>query len=92
LSEHRMRFLVVLGLCLLPSILLAQSTSATISGGVSDHSGNFIPGADVEIANDATGVIYPAQTNNVGMYLVPILPPGRYHVQAAKSREIQNQK
>jgi hypothetical protein len=79
-----MRFLVVLGLCLLPSILLAQSTSATISGGVSDHSGNFIPGADVEIANDATGVIYPAQTNNVGMYLVPILPPGHYHVQVSK--------
>jgi hypothetical protein len=29
---------------------------ATISGGVTDPSGNFILNADVEIANDATGV------------------------------------
>src|ERR1700742_1791210 len=63
---------------------MAQSTSATISGGVTDSSGNLILEADVEIANDATGVIYSAKTNNVGMYLVPVLPPGHYHVQVSK--------
>ena len=26
----------------------------------------------------------PAQTNSSGMYLVPILPPGHYHVQVSK--------
>jgi hypothetical protein len=75
-------FLVLL-LCL--SFALAQSTSATISGGVTDPSGNFIVDADVEIANDATGVVYPAKTNRSGMYLVPILPPGHYHVQVSKA-------
>ena len=63
---------------------IAQSTSATISGGVTDPSGNFILNADIEIANDATGVVYSARTNNSGMYLVPILPPGHYHVQVSK--------
>ena len=63
---------------------MAQSTSATISGGVTDSSGNLILEADVEIANDATGVIYWAKTNSVGMYLVPILPPGHYHIQVSK--------
>lgn len=74
----------LLWVCLLPSIALCQSTNATISGGVTDVTGNLIVEADVEIANDATGVVYSARTNNSGMYLVPILPPGHYHVQVSK--------
>ena len=66
------------------SFARAQSTNATISGGVTDPSGNFIVNAEVEIANDATGIVYSANTNNSGMYLVPILPPGHYHVQVSK--------
>jgi hypothetical protein len=75
---------LLLWVCLLSSIALSQSTNATISGGVTDVTGNLILEADVEIANDATGVIYSARTNNSGMYLVPILPPGHYHVQVSK--------
>jgi Carboxypeptidase regulatory-like domain len=75
---------LLLALFLLPIFGFAQSTSATISGGVTDPTGSFILGADVETANDATGVIYSAKTNNSGMYLVPILPPGHYHVQVSK--------
>jgi hypothetical protein len=83
--ERRMRrCFLLLPLFLLPFFGFAQSTSATISGGVTDSSGSFILGADVEIANDATGVIYSAKTNSSGMYLVPILPPGQYHVQVSK--------
>jgi hypothetical protein len=73
-----------LAFCFCFSIALAQSTNATISGGVTDPSGNFIVNAEVEIANDATGIVYPAKTNGSGMYLVPILPPGHYHVQVSK--------
>src|SRR6266567_1864751 len=74
---------LALFLCL--SFGFAQSTNATISGGVTDPSGNFILNAEVEIVNDATGVVYPATTNRSGMYLVPILPPGHYHVQVSKA-------
>jgi Carboxypeptidase regulatory-like domain/TonB-dependent Receptor Plug Domain len=76
--------IVLLSLCLFPSLALSQSTDATISGGVTDPTGNLIQNAEVEIANDATGVLYAAQTNNSGMYLVPVLPPGHYHVQVSK--------
>lgn len=76
--------LLFLGLCLFPSYLLAQSTSATISGGVTDPSGRFIEDAEVDIANDTTGVIYSVKTNSSGIYFVPILPPGHYHVQVSK--------
>lgn len=76
--------IVALVFFLFSPFIFAQSTNATISGGVTDPSGNFIPNAAVEIANDATGLVYSATTNNSGMYLVPILPPGRYHVQVSK--------
>lgn len=75
---------LLLCVCLFASVALCQSTNATISGGVTDVSGKLILDADVEIANDATGVIYSARTNGSGMYLLPILPPGHYHVQVSK--------
>jgi hypothetical protein len=75
---------LLLGLCSIGFCVLAQSTNATISGGVAAPSGEFIADAEVDIANDATGVIYPAKTNSAGIYFVPILPPGHYHVQVSK--------
>jgi hypothetical protein len=75
--------LLLFALWLVPTTVFSQSTSATISGGVTDPTGQFITGAAVEIANDETGVRYSVQTNNSGMYFVPILPPGHYHVQVS---------
>lgn len=79
-----MKYGFLLLLLAFSSFAPAQSTDATISGGVTDPSGNFIVNAEVAIANDATGIVYSATTNSSGMYLVPILPPGRYHVQVSK--------
>jgi Carboxypeptidase regulatory-like domain/TonB-dependent Receptor Plug Domain len=76
--------LLLLGFCLSAAHSRAQSTSATISGGVTDPTGKFITEAAVNIANDATGVIYSVKTNGSGIYFVPILPPGTYHVQISK--------
>ena len=76
--------LLFVALLLCSLFVRAQSTNATISGGVTDLSGNFILNAEVKIVNDATGVVYSATTNSSGMYLVPILPPGHYHVQVSR--------
>src|ERR1039457_1583078 len=76
--------ILILGLFLVSLAAVSQSTNATISGGVTDPSGNFILDADVEIANDRQGFSFSARTNSSGMYLVPILPPGHYHVQVSK--------
>ena len=80
----RFSCLLLLALCLAFVSAHSQSTSATISGGVTDSSGSFVANAAVDIANDATGVIYSVKTNSSGIYLVPILPPGIYHVQISK--------
>jgi Carboxypeptidase regulatory-like domain len=62
----------------------AQSTDATISGVVVDPAGKTIPGAEIEIVNDATGVHYSSTANGTGIYSVTILPPGEYRVQVSK--------
>ena len=64
--------------------LCAQSPNGTISGLVVDPTGAIVIGADVLAANDATGVQYPAKTNQDGIYLVSSLPPGTYRLQVSK--------
>lgn len=67
------------------AIAAAQSTDATLSGVVVDPSGKAIPHATIEILNEATGVRYPAETNDVGIYAASILPPGQYRAQVSKA-------
>lgn len=76
-------FLVVLSLLVIAPIY-GQSPNATISGLVVDSSGAAIVGAEILIANDATGLQYPRKTNGDGFYLVPNLPPGTYRLQVSK--------
>lgn len=80
----RLSFLLLCVFCLFSPLAFAQSTNATISGGVTDPTGRFIPNAQIEVANDATGVVYSTKTNAAGIYVIPVLPPGHYHVQVSK--------
>ncbi len=74
-------FLVIV---LLTRAAVGQSPNGTISGLVLDSSARVIPGAEVLIVNDATGVKYPGTTNGEGIYAVPNLPPGPYRIQVSK--------
>jgi hypothetical protein len=87
LEFRRMKRLIILllyGFWLSISLVNAQSTNATLSGGVTDPAGTFIVGAEIDIANDTTGVVYSAKTNSSGIYYLSVLPPGQYHVQVSK--------
>ena len=63
--------------------LLAQFESATLTGVVSDASGQVIPGVAVKAVNEATGVETSSQTSGEGRYNFPSLRPGSYRVVAA---------
>lgn len=61
-------------------ILLAQEFRGTITGVVRDPQGLVVPGATVEVRNLSTDVAQTFQTNDSGVYVAPLLIPGRYRV------------
>ena len=70
---------------LLTSAMQAQTTNATVNGLVVDSSGAVLVGASVQAINDDTNVAYPTSTNSSGVYSLPNLPPGHYHIQVGKT-------
>jgi len=68
---------------LFSSASLAQTTTADITGEVTDASGAVLPGARVTVTNTATGVERAVSTNEKGVFLVPDLPPGPYQLSVA---------
>ena len=63
----------------------AQIRSATITGTVTDASGAVVPGAQVVVTDQQTGVANTTQTTGAGQYTVPYLPAGTYTVAVSVS-------
>src|ERR1700733_8178216 len=80
---RRVSFLGMVSL-VLAGCLAGQSPNGTINGLVLDPTGGAIAGAEIRIANDATGVQYTGKTNSEGIYVVTNLPPGPYRLQVSK--------
>jgi len=57
---------------------LGQNISATLTGTVLDQAGAVIPGADVKLTNQATGVSVQSASNEVGIFVFTSLLPGTY--------------
>ncbi len=62
----------------------SQAPTAIVNGEVRDSSGGAIAGAAVEVINNATGIRSLTETNNEGIYSVPNLLPGTYHIRVSK--------
>ncbi len=68
--------LVLLALACLSA--LAQRTTGTLKGQVTDPSGALIAGAMVSATNQDTGVTTSTQTTSAGTYIFPSILPGLY--------------
>ncbi len=66
------------------SLAVAQSTTGSIYGQVSDQSKALVVGAKVTAVNQATGVMYPGTSDSQGNYTVFNLQPGVYSVTVEK--------
>jgi hypothetical protein len=71
---------VVLALCFVPTLLLAQSDTATISGLVTDSKDAVLVGAQVRATNVEAGTSSTALTNREGVYVLRNLRPGQYRL------------
>jgi len=61
------------------TVALAQLTGQ-ITGTITDPSGSVVPTANIAVVNEQTGIKREAQTNQSGIYTVPLLQPGKYRV------------
>ena len=68
---------------LLPLPLLAQSSTGSISGTITDDSGGALPGVTIVATNVATGTSRTAVSNSAGAYQLALLPPATYSVEAS---------
>jgi hypothetical protein len=67
---------------LTPSAIHAQEITGTITGAVTDQSGATIPGVTVTVRNLGTNAVSTVVTQDSGIYVVTLLPVGRYEVSA----------
>ncbi|MGH8245694.1 MAG: carboxypeptidase regulatory-like domain-containing protein, partial [Gammaproteobacteria bacterium] len=74
------RFIVCL--LLLPAAALAQVSTATLTGILTDASQARLPGVTLTLTNDDTGVATTAAANEQGEYTFPLVQPGRYRLTA----------
>src|SRR5687767_6096402 len=84
-TNHQVLWILLLTwtLTILPSLpILAQTTTATMSGTIKDESGALLPGVTVVATNLGTGGTRTAVTDDEGRYTMPELPPGSYEMQA----------
>src|SRR5271163_305398 len=58
------------------------SVAGSISGTVKDPSGRVVPKAEITILETSTGLSHHATANSKGYYTLPVLPVGRYELEA----------
>ena len=73
---------VFLSLLLLCSPVPASAQEATFVGTVTDPSGAVVPNVAIVVSNLDTGATRSLATNDVGQYVVPGLPIGKYDLTA----------
>lgn len=56
----------------------AQTSTATVSGFITDSTGAIVSNASVTYTNQATGIVTKATTNDAGLYRIPGLLAGQY--------------
>ncbi len=82
MGRHRTALTLLAALLVAACLFAQRADRATITGIVTDPTGNSIPNATVKIHNDETGVDTILQTNAAGTYTSPLLVLGRYTVTA----------
>ena len=73
---------LAIGLTLLGSLALAQTSTGRIVGSVKDSTGAVIQGVEISIEQVGTGATFNTTSNEIGEFTAPQLQPGQYRVTA----------
>ncbi len=58
------------------------AVSGSISGTIKDSTGSVVPAVNVTVQEVSTGLIYQTKSDSRGYYTLPVLPVGRYELEA----------
>src|SRR5689334_18018326 len=83
-APKRPRILIALLFALFSACAWAQTQLATIFGTIDDPSGAVIPGAQVTIVNQSTGLKRATRTDMTGQYQLAGLQTGNYSLRTEK--------
>jgi len=81
---HRVVFALLL-VALFVCVLHAQSTTASLTGRITDPAKAIIVEAKVAAISDSTNVRYETTTNSSGEYYPANLPPSLYRIEIEKT-------
>lgn len=68
-----------------PTLFAQTADTGALSGTVTDPSGAVVPGVQIKVNNEATGEARRVVTQAQGNYLLSLLPPGTYRIEASKA-------
>lgn len=80
LQRLRLLLLFVLLVVFGPAMSWAQTATGTITGTVTDSGGRVVANAQIAVQDQATHLVYKAQSLQDGTYTVPLLPVGTYEI------------
>jgi hypothetical protein len=67
-----------------PCAYAQTAQTGALTGIATDPGDRVLPGVTISVTSKTTGVVRTATTQSNGKYLVPLLPPGIYKVEASK--------
>jgi len=74
---------LILWLTLAAPLCLAQTASTgALSGAITDPTGAVVPGVQIKVTSETTGETRTVTSRADGSYVVPLLPPGSYRIEA----------
>ena len=73
-------FLTIFVCLILPTTVMGQTITATVSGTVTDQANAVVPGAKIVVVSNNTGQNKVVTSDSEGRFVVPFLQPGEYKV------------
>ena len=81
--KHFLKALFAAALIIAAARVACAQSTATVSGTVTDPSGAVVPGAQLTLHGNATGITRVVSSDKEGSYTIPSVQPGDYSIEAS---------
>lgn len=86
-----LKLFIISAIVLFNSVAFSQTSTASLSGTVSDEQGSIVAGANVVVSDAAKSFERAATTNGNGVFVFTSLPPSSYSIKISKTGFAESQ-